>query len=234
MSDLSTTEGGTITTAITPVEPGADLATLAERINASHRASQSAARSVVEHAVKAGELLNEAKAAVPHGQWAVWLGKNCEFSERTAQLYMRLARELPNLDEAKAQRVADLPLRDVVRLLADPSVEATGCDLYEEALRLAEQLCDVTAERERKSADEIVAFAGGTDRLFKKAREKAKAYCKWANADIDGPASNDLAVLKGHIERLGKLQNLWAEVTILTERICGKLLTACPELAVSL
>lgn len=95
-------------------------ADLVMEINDAHRACEAAARSAVEHALRAGELLERAKAGVAHGFWGMWIQDNCEFSERTAQVYMRVARELPKLDDAKAQRVADLPLREVAKLLSAP------------------------------------------------------------------------------------------------------------------
>jgi hypothetical protein len=99
------------------------LGTLAHRINAEHHACEKLARSTVDHALEAGHLLYEAKDLCEHGDWGAWLSGNFEGSERTAQLYMRLYRRRPEL-EAKAQRVADLPLREAVRLLADPREEA--------------------------------------------------------------------------------------------------------------
>jgi hypothetical protein len=97
---------------------------LAERINEGHRLAESHARSAVEHALRCGELLIEAKAKINHGQWLPWLKANCAVSERTAQAYVRLARELPALAPGKAQRVADLPLREALKaLVSEPSEE---------------------------------------------------------------------------------------------------------------
>ena len=92
------------------------LADLAERINAEHDKAESTFKTAFDHAMKAGELLTEAKAAVPHGEWLPWLCKHCRFSERTAQAYMRLAREMPKLDPAKAKRVAEARARRSRRL----------------------------------------------------------------------------------------------------------------------
>jgi hypothetical protein len=92
---------------------------LAKRINAAHAATTQAAHRALEHARQAGDLLIEAKAVVPHGEWLPWLETNCpDVTERTAQAYMRVARRWPEL-EAKAQRVADLPIRQALALLAD-------------------------------------------------------------------------------------------------------------------
>jgi Protein of unknown function (DUF3102) len=46
-----------------------------------------------EHYRRAGEMLIEAKDQVSHGQWGRWLTKNFDLSIRTAQDYMRWARE---------------------------------------------------------------------------------------------------------------------------------------------
>ena len=46
-----------------------------------------------EHFTQAGRLLNEAKEQVPHGRWGTWLTNNFDLSRRTAQDYMRWARE---------------------------------------------------------------------------------------------------------------------------------------------
>jgi hypothetical protein len=55
-------------------------------------------RAVVPHAIRAGELLIEAKGALGHGEWLPWLEANFAMGEHTARNYMRLARH-PNRDE---------------------------------------------------------------------------------------------------------------------------------------
>ena len=79
---------------------------LAERINEEHREVESVFKTAVDHALKVGELLLEAKEAAPHGGWLPWVEANCSFSKRTAQAYMRLAREMPKLSPENAQHVA--------------------------------------------------------------------------------------------------------------------------------
>ncbi len=46
--------------------------------------------------IEIGRRLEEAKLRVPHGQWGDWLKNEVQFSERTAQNFMRIAREYPN------------------------------------------------------------------------------------------------------------------------------------------
>lgn len=66
---------------------------LAERINAEHRACALAAGAALRHAIRCGGLLREAKAGVGHGGWLPWLAQHFEGAPRTAQHYMRMSRE---------------------------------------------------------------------------------------------------------------------------------------------
>ena len=95
------------------------LVALAADINREHEAAEHAATTAVEHARRAGEMLLEAKAAVLHGAWLPWIRENLSLSERSAQGYMRVAKQLRELPDGKAQRVADLPLRQVLASLAE-------------------------------------------------------------------------------------------------------------------
>jgi Protein of unknown function (DUF3102) len=100
------------------------LPTLAARIRREHEQVATSMTSVINHAIAAGELLLEAKRQVKHGEWLPWLAKNCDIAERTAQVYMRLART----PLEKRNAVADLPLRDALASLASPSAPAPDED----------------------------------------------------------------------------------------------------------
>src|SRR6516165_2969679 len=90
-----------------------DLAKLAEQIKAEHAGVIKATRNVVRRAIKAGELLKEAKLKVAHGQWLSWLKANCALPERTAVRYMKLAAGRSKLDQwvrDKSAKLADMKL----------------------------------------------------------------------------------------------------------------------------
>lgn len=74
-------------------------------------------QSAVEHAIRCGELLIEAKAALPHGSWGDWISENFPASNRTAQGYMRLARA------EDAQALAHLGIEGALKELAAPKPE---------------------------------------------------------------------------------------------------------------
>jgi hypothetical protein len=90
------------------------FAFLAERINFEHDQYENSQREAIVHAIAAGEALIEAKEHVGHGKWLRWVDDHLDFSERTAQYYMRIARN--------PQRVADLgSVRQALAELANPT-----------------------------------------------------------------------------------------------------------------
>jgi len=97
----------------------APLPQLAEQINHHHRACEAAMNRGLDHALQAGRLLIEAKAQVNHGGWLPWLKENFVGSDRTAQIYMRVADRWPEI-EAKAQEPTLLTLDAASRLLTTP------------------------------------------------------------------------------------------------------------------
>jgi hypothetical protein len=92
--------------ALTKIEASNSLADLAARIKAEHEAVSDSVR----HAIAAGELLVETKHA--HGQWLLWLRDHCTIAERTAQLYMRCAKNRSVIEDQIRNGVADLSLNE--------------------------------------------------------------------------------------------------------------------------
>jgi hypothetical protein len=88
---------------------------LAEQISEDVAAAEVAYQSAVRYALRAGKALIEAKSRVERGKWLDWLDANLpDLSVRTAQLYMRFARN--------TQRVAHLgSIREAVAELTESS-----------------------------------------------------------------------------------------------------------------
>lgn len=95
---------------------------IAADANREHRLVETVKHNLVAHAVKCGELLIEAKGRLEHGEFEAWVDAHCEFSQRTAQVYMKVAVEL----EKNPQHAAHLTsLRSAHQLLAgEPSPKA--------------------------------------------------------------------------------------------------------------
>jgi Protein of unknown function (DUF3102) len=119
------------------------LADLAAQIKTYHEATVAALKRSVEFAIKAGECLLEAKAQLGHGHWLPWLDKNCTISERTAQLYMKLAKNKAEIAKY-ATDIADLTLNEAAAL----------CVL---AGRIA-KLLEFAKQAENASPEEVVSL----------------------------------------------------------------------------
>ena len=116
----------------------------------------------LEHALKAGQLLLEAKKGLPHGEWLPWLRESCpDISERTAQNYMRLSREVSKLEPEKAQRVADLSYRDAIRVVSQgmggiASQKPADQDVMIEAMERGETFSGAARELKRQPSNVAV------------------------------------------------------------------------------
>jgi hypothetical protein len=110
--------------------PGSEIAVrsdLVEEIRNEHAQAATAARTAIGHAMRCGQLLAEAKAAVPHGEWGGWLDENFPSSRRTAQGYMRLARV------SETQDLASMGIEAALRQIAAPSQKTeTEAEVAEE------------------------------------------------------------------------------------------------------
>ena len=92
--------------------------TKAIEINQEHDMFQKSMRTGLEHAIRCGELLVEAKGWTDHGEWGEWVENNCKFSRMHAYRYMKLA------SPDNVTRVLQMPtgtsIREALRLLSPP------------------------------------------------------------------------------------------------------------------
>ncbi|MCD8015924.1 MAG: DUF3102 domain-containing protein [Lachnospiraceae bacterium] len=79
--------------------------------------------------IQIGNYLIEAKKLVPHGEWANWLSHKVDFSQSSANQYMRVAREfssnsqaIANLDVTKVFMILTLPVDEREKYLNNPDV----------------------------------------------------------------------------------------------------------------
>lgn len=76
-------------------------------------------RDFAENSFYIGQRLNEAKELLPHGEWLPWLEGKVNFSQRTAQKFMQIAREY----EGNPKLVRELGSEKAFALLALPEEE---------------------------------------------------------------------------------------------------------------
>lgn len=165
-------------------EPGTDSQRTIENITAEILRCKSQAG---ESIMRIGQCLIEAKEQLPHGEWLPWLNEKVEFSERTAQNFMRLARSYSN-----PQDLADLGYAKALTLLALPPEER-------------EQFMAEPHEVDGREKDVIDMSARELDKAIKerdearKAMEQAKADAKHAE-DSRAKMEADMALLKEQYE----------------------------------
>ena len=127
-----------------------------------------------------GRCLIEAKDMLSHGEWLPWLTERVEFSPRTAQNFMRLAREWSN-----TQTLADLGASKALALLALPPEEReTFLEEHNVVDMSARQL--EQAIKERDEARAAAEHAAADQRAAEQARDKMAEDMRLLNARLSG------------------------------------------------
>ena len=122
-----------------------------------------------------GHRLIEAKSLLAHGEWLPWLTEQVEFSERSAQTYMRLAREwsnpqtLADLGAAKVLVLLSLPELEREAFLAEVPAEDMSVRELKKAIRERNE-----AIRERNEAQQAQEKMAGDLRLANELLERAR------------------------------------------------------------
>ena len=161
-----------------------------------------------------GRRLIEAKAQLGHGEWLDWLGNEVEFSEATAQRFMRLAKAYPNpspvtdLGASKALALLALPDSERERFVAEKhEVNGQEKTVQEMSKRELEQ-----AIRERDEARSKQCSAEGTASKLRQDLSDLTAERDRAAKRAD-QAENDLRAAE---EQLKELREKPQEVVVKT------------------
>lgn len=145
-----------------------------------------------------GKRLVEAKDQLSHGEWLPWLEKKVEFSERSAQQYIRLWREY-----GKSATVADLGVRKALVLLALPDTERDSFAGEKHEVNGEEK---TAAEMTVKELEKAVAERNAA----REEAEKVKADL-YAAREAAKDARSHVEELRGQLE---ELKNRPTEVAI--------------------
>ena len=122
--------------------------------------------TAVSCAIEIGERLLEAKDLVPHGEWGNWLKQNVNYSQSTANNFMRLYKEygndqgslfttmtnsqtIMNLDVSKALALTVLPAEEREEFVAEHDVENMSTRDLKEALQENKELKRQLEEKAR-------------------------------------------------------------------------------------
>ena len=136
--------------------------------------------------IEIGRRLVEAKELLNHGEWLPWLKRETDFSERSAQNYMKVFNSYSAAQlglfgpETNTQAFADLPISKALALLSVPESEREdfAAEVGAETISVREleaRVRERTAEIEAEKATAEAAVKDARDARWKaeKAREEA-------------------------------------------------------------
>lgn len=145
-----------------------DLIRSAEVIAAEIRSIDAQTREIVlRSAIEIGKRLNEAKELVAHGEWGPWLEANVQYSQSTANNFMRIADEykdsqtLGNLSYSQAVALLGVPAEDREQFAADVGAENLSTRELQQAIKEKKQLekelkkIQQAAEKERQEREAL-------------------------------------------------------------------------------
>lgn len=161
-----------LTRVLTPAE-GRDIETITGEILEAKRAGGEAILTI-------GRCLIEAKEQLPHGEWLPWLNERVDLSERTAQKFMKLAREwsnpntLADLGASKALMLLAVPEGDREQFIQDHNVIDMSARQLEQAIKERDE---ARAAAEHAQADAAAA---------EQARAKMADDMRLLNARLEG------------------------------------------------
>ena len=185
--------------------PARDIAVITAEIKSIQ---QQANAMALLYAVEIGRRLEEAKRALPYGEWGKWLENEVDFSQSTANNFMRLFEEYGSAQisifgaSVDSQTFAKLPYSKALQLLAVPKEER---EAFAEEVGAA----DLTV-KELKAAIEERDTARKVADMQKKLKEELAEKLKEAEdtahdallkADDAEKYKNQLEEMKQHYER---------------------------------
>lgn len=158
-------------------------------------------RTALMYAIEIGRRLCEAKSVLPHGEWGAWLRDEVNFSQSTANNFMKLFDEYGSAQisifgaVSNSQTIENLPYSKALQLLAIPSdereafakeVDAENISVKElqaaikerEELKAKQKELRERAEEAEKARDEAERKASEADELKKKLAEANDRYMK--------------------------------------------------------
>lgn len=160
-----------------------------------------------------GQRLNEAKAILSDGEWLPWLTEQVDFSPRTAQRFMRLAREwsdataLSHLGATKALTLLALPPEERESFMAkNHIIDGEEKNVIDMTSRELER-----AIRERDAARQAAEAAQADARSAEESRAKMEA-------DMKALENIHRAAQEGEAQARQELEAVRAELQVLRDK----------------
>ena len=185
-----------------------------------------------------GRRLNEAKEQLTHGEWLPWLKEKVEFSEATAQRFMRLAREYTNpstvtdLGASKALSLLALPASEREEFLAEKhnvnGEEKTAFEMSNAELAAAIKERDEAKRREEEAVDRLAEArtqAETYEEMVKQTKYQAEQDAERARKDLEALREELKALKAGPVEVVVEKTADPAEIKVAVEKAEAQLKT---------
>lgn len=124
---------------------------------------------VLMGSIEIGRRLTEAKALVKHGQWGAWLKDRIDYSQRTANNFMRIYKEygetglaeksqsIANLSYTHALALLDVPAEERAKFAEEKNAQDMKIKELQEAIKTLKAARSTDAERYKKELVEMIA-----------------------------------------------------------------------------
>lgn len=152
-----------------------------------HIIEQNVAKTALEGAVRIGARLQEAKEKIGHGNFEQWCQENLNYSRRTAENFMRVAREygsesgldsnaqaLAHFSITKALSLLKVPEEDRETFLEEHDVEGMTTRELEEAVRAANEERDAAIAHTEATESALKAKTEVAHKLSEELEKKQK------------------------------------------------------------
>ncbi len=170
-----------------PLKDVRDIKTITAEIRTLTKQAQ---KMILNYAIEVGRRLCEAKSMLPHGQWGEYLKNEVEFSQSTANNFMKIFEEygadqmtldgavaksqtLGNLTYSKALKLLALPAEEREEFVQEHDVEGLSTRELDRILKEKEELRQSFETVQRKNAElsESLRAAQDDSEALKKAQE---------------------------------------------------------------
>ena len=199
-------------------------------------------KMVLNSSIEIGKRLCEAKEMVPHGEWAAWLEKNVDFSQSSANNFMKIYTEYGDIQgelwgaSAKSQTFGNLSYSQAVALLAVPAeereefvkenhVEDMSTRELQEAIKARDEAIKERDKAKEELEEEIKSRETEIDKIIKKDLKeniKLQKDLDFANKKLElEKKQHDMlmkAAEKNKEDQLAEIERLKTELAAAEER----------------
>lgn len=196
-----------------------ELTRTAQVIAAEIRSIDAQTREIVlRSAIEIGKRLIEAKELVAHGEWGQWLSEHVDYSQSTANNFMRVAEEykdsqaLGNLSYSQAVALLGVPAEEREHFVAEVGAENLSTRELQQAIKEKKE-----AEKQAKKLEaelKKIQQAAEKERKEREALSQQVAHLQTelADAKILGDAEEAQKLQEALIEAQAKVKQLEKEL----------------------